>query len=430
MPNRLFSVLGPAATALVLIGPAADAAPGASALPVGTSQSSSGRSVPRGFIATTVATVGSPTAIAETPDGRLLVTTQPGQVRVIDHGTLVSAPAIDLASKLCSDFERGLLGIAVDPGFPTRPYVYLDYTFAAHGPACEHDTPNAPVNRISRFTVTANTIDAGSEVVLVDVMPSPNGNHNGGMVAFGPDGNLWGSIGDGGCDYAGDSGCGADNDAARDLNTLTGKIVRVTPDGGVPSGNPYSGAGSVRCNRGGGPSGTRCQEIWATGLRNPFRFAFDRSSSSLRLFINDVGQDTWEEIDEGAAGADYGWNRREGTCDTGSTTRCGSPPPGLTDPVLTWGHGDGCTTITGGAFAPASWPSRYRKAYLVGDFSCGQIFAVVKRGSRWRRTSFASGLGYGSPTSLLFGTTSADAGTLYYTTYADGGAVRAIRPAP
>ena len=115
-------------------------------------------------------------------------------------------------------------------------------------------------------------------------------------------------------------------------------MLRVTTSGGIPPDNPFQGANSARCNATGrSPAGTICQETYAWGLRNPFRLAFDPNAAGTRFFINDVGQNTWEEIDDGKAGADYGWNVREGHCATNSTTDCGAPPAGMTNPIFDYG---------------------------------------------------------------------------------------------
>jgi glucose/arabinose dehydrogenase len=377
--------------------------------------------LPPGFADSPVTSVGSPTAIAFTPDGRMLITTQPGTLRVYAGGSLLTTPALDIRSRVCSVSEQGLLGVAVDPAFAANRFIYLYYTAAT--PGC--------VNRVSRFTLSdANTVDPATELILIDRIPGPGGNHNGGDLHFGKDGNLYVSVGDGGCDYANDSGCQGANDAARDLHALVGKILRITPAGAIPPGNPYQGADSARCNATGTTTpGLRCQEIFATGLRNPFRIAFDPNATGTRFFINDVGNAAWEEVDEGAVGADYGWNMREGPCvRNGVGPTCGPPaPPGLTDPVYAYGRSGGCVTITGGAFVPVGlWPSEYDGAYLFSDFGCGKIFALQPNGTGgYAATEFATGLGSGSAVAMAFGP-SGSTRALYYTSYAGGGQVRRI----
>jgi glucose/arabinose dehydrogenase len=329
--------------------------------------------------------------------------------------------------------------VAVDPNHVVNRYVYLFYTRRKPGGDCNTASPITPltaVNRVSRFTLPASDVlDLASEVVLVDEMPSPAGNHNAGDLAFGRDGYLYVSIGDGGCDYAG-GGCAGSNDASRDEHVLTGKILRVAvlPDGrtSIPPTNPFQGADSERCALTGRtvtPGKTRCQETFAWGLRNPFRFAMDPNAAGTRLFINDVGQGTREEIDLGQGGADYGWNCKEGTLVTGA---CPSVPPGAVDPVFDYGRGavpgttaSGCASITGGAFVPTGiWPGAYDGTYLFADFVCGWIFRLSAAGP-YTAADFATGLGNSSATSLTFGPFGATQ-ALYYTTYAAGGQVRRI----
>jgi Glucose / Sorbosone dehydrogenase/Bacterial Ig domain/PKD domain len=243
------------------------------------------------------------------------------------------------------------------------------------------------------------------------------------------DGYLYASVGDGGCNWENETNCNATNDAARSLHALVGKIVRITRNGEIPAENPFQGPGTVRCNGGSSTSPNKCREIFATGLRNPFRIAFDPNASSARFFINDVGQNTWEEIDEGIAGADYGWNVREGPCVNGSTTDCGPPPPGMTNPIFWYRQGDpsGCRAVTGGAFVPAGlWPSEFSAAYLYADYVCGKIFRLSPQpGGGFLRTEFASALGSNSAVHMTFGPYNGSQ-ALYYTTYAGGGSVRRI----
>jgi uncharacterized protein (TIGR03437 family) len=382
--------------------------------------------------------VGAPTAIAFTPDGRMLVTTQPGALRVYQNGQLLSAPALQFPStRICSNSERGLLGVAVDPEFDSNSFIYLYYTFRRPNGDCASRSANGPVNRVSRFVLSAaNTVDSNSETVLLDNISSWNGNHNAGDLAFGKDGLLYITTGDAGCDPAGDSGCAGQNDASRDTHTLLGKVLRITRDGAIPPGNPWQGAGTARCNSGPAPPGTRCQETFAWGLRNPFRFAFDPNAAGVRLFILDVGQNVWEEINEGRAGADYGWNIREGPCANGSATNCGAAPPGLTDPLYAYRHdvqvpgtqSRNCNSISGGAFVPRGvWPAEYEGTFLFADYVCGSIFRLSLAGTP-AASDFVRSLGVNSAVHLAFGPLG-NTLALYYTTYAGGGSVRRIRVA-
>lgn len=379
--------------------------------------------VPSGFADTKVFDLAVPTALAFTPDGRMLITTQTGNLRVW-NGSLLATPALTFpASSICTNSERGLLGIAVDPGFATNRRIYLFYTFEKPSGSC--------VNRVSRFSFFAaagqqNQVDPASELVLIDNMPSPAGNHNAGDVQIGKDGYLYVSIGDGGCDYANDSGCAGSNDAARDQHVLTGKILRITLDGGIPPTNPFQGAGTVRCNvTGSTTAGNKCQETFAWGLRNPFRFAMDPNAAGTRFFINDVGQGAWEEIDQGQAGADYGWNCREGAHTNNTSGRCSPTPTAMVDPIYEYSHGTGCGSITGGAFVPNGlWPG-FDGSYLFSDYVCGKIFKLTQSGPAWSATEFATGLGSSSAVHLVFGPWG-NSQALYYTTYAEGGDVRRI----
>ncbi len=382
-----------------------------------------GITLPPGFSDTDVADVPSPTALAFTPEGRLLIAAQPGLLWAYQDGVLspiqtldqngVLSPIIFAPERICTDSEQGLLGVAVDPGFPGTPHVYLYYT-ARNAGSC--------VNRVSRFVLSAGNV-ISDELVLVDNMPSPNGNHNAGDLHFGKDGFLYISVGDGGCDHSPPVGCGGLNDAARDPHVLVGKVLRITSTGGIPPDNPFLGPGSARCNVDGRTDpGKTCQETFASGLRNPFRMSFDPNVAGTRFYINDVGQNVWEEIDEGEAGADYGWNVREGPCRTGSETDCRPPPAGMTNPIFAYSHTAtdpifaGCASITGGAFVPAGvWPAEFDGAYLFSDYVCGKIFSLAPS---LAATAFAADLGVNSAVTLIFGPHE-DTRALYYTTFAD-----------
>lgn len=413
--NRMRALVTVVAGALVAAGLTVTGSPPATA------------AVPAGFTEQLVASVPNPSAIAFTADGRMLVTQQSGLLRVrTAAGTLLSTPALDLASRLCANSERGLLGVATDPDPATRA-IYLFYT-ARTGTSCptsQGGTPaGAPVNRVSRFVLgDDNRVDPASETVLLDGIASPAGNHNAGDLHVGKDGYLYVSTGDGGCDYKGDSGCGGNNDASRDRNVLLGKILRVDRTTGAPApGNPFLGTGTATCRLAPAAAGTICRETFAWGLRNPFRFAFDPNASGTVFHVNDVGQNVWEEIDLGASGADYGWPVREGHCaQTGSATSCGGAlPAGMTNPIHDYDRSTGCGSITGGAFVPDGiWPAAYEDGYLFSDYNCGRLM-MLKGGTR---TDVSTGLG--AAVHLEFGPWSGSQ-ALYYTTYANGGEIRRL----
>jgi glucose/arabinose dehydrogenase len=369
--------------------------------------------------------VPQPTALAWTPDGRMLITDRSGKIRVYKNGALLATPALDISANVCSNGERGMLGVAVDPAFTlnSNNYVYVYYTLKKE-PTCKTTDGSAPVpsdipvNRVSRFTLGSDDlINPASELVLVDQIPNAASNHNAGDVQFGSDGYLYISVGDGGCDYAG-GGCAGTNDAARDQFILLGKILRITKTGGIPPSNPFQGAGTARCNVTGSTASTnKCQETYAWGLRNPFRFAFD-SNFPTRFYINDVGQATWEEVDLGQSGVDYGWNVREGPCPTGTFMPCAPPPVGMTDPIYWYQHSPSLTAITGGAFVPFNiWPEQYDDAYLYQDLGAGKVFMLTPNpGSGFTASDF----GTGAPANTLVGMTFGPDGTgralYYYTT--------------
>jgi len=389
------------------------------------------QAVPSGFTDTQVANPGGQvTAFAWTPDGRMLITTQGGTLRVVQNNILLGTAALNFNTawpqrRICTDFERGLLGIAIDPNFAANNYIYLYYTAVVTptavtdcGSGAGRNSPNV-VNRVSRFTLSGNTAITATELILIDNIRSLNGNHNGGDLNFGKDGYLYVTTGD--------SGTGGS--LARQKTNLAGKILRVNSDGTPPNTNPfYNEAGARRCGEP-GPAhyngNTTCREIFAFGLRNPFRFAFDPNTSgnTTRFFINDVGQGTWEEIDESLAGADYGWNVREGPCPNGQNCTP-NLPSAYTDPIHWYGRSIG-TVITGGAFMPdgLDWPSQYDGVYFFADGTGGggTIFYLTPNGGGgYTRNTFGTNLGY--VVHLRFGP-SGNSQALYYST---GGQVRRI----
>lgn len=330
--------------------------------------------VPAEFEDVVVADVNGPTDLDWTPDGRMLVPSKNGQLWIIENGAVLPTPAIDLAPVMCTNGERALGSVAVHPNFDVNNYVYLYYTFNKNG-TCNESEVDGPVNRLSRFELLGNTIDPASETVLFDTPPLYRDHHNAGDIIFAPDGFLYVTVGDGGTRSL---------DRPQDPGYLLGKIVRVTDDGGIPPGNPYTGAGSARCNvdgvpPAGSPAGTSCQEVFASGLRNPFRFALDPNSPTLRFYINDVGQSAYEEISElTVAGTDFGWPYREGPCVFDAVTDCAGPPPGLTDPIHWYPHAGDGGAATAGVFVPDGvWPAEYDGSYLFADYVFGAVYQLV-----------------------------------------------------
>ncbi|MEP7113415.1 MAG: PQQ-dependent sugar dehydrogenase, partial [Ilumatobacteraceae bacterium] len=378
--------------------------------------------VPTGFTDVQVAVPGGSTGIAGLPDGRVLVLVQSGSVRLIRNDVLVPGASLTLGLAPCNDGEQGLLGAAVDPNFTVNGVLYLYYTRPSAG------SPGGCLNRISRFTMSGDVIDPASEVILVDNISARNGNHNGGDLEIGGDGFLYVSIGDAGTDPRVRSGV---NTAAQDLSLLNGKILRVVPSTGEPApGNPLSGPGTESCRvRGNLPATptTSCQELYAWGLRNPFRFAFDPNTGPDRFFINDVGLNKREEVDEGGIGRNYGWSVREGVCAYNQDPPCtaADPAAGFTEPLTDYPHSVG-SVITAAAFIPnGHWPAEYDGGYLFADAGSGNMWLRPANGSVDYSAPFATGVGGIADMAFVTTTTSI---ALYYTT--TGGSVHKITRPP
>jgi glucose/arabinose dehydrogenase/PKD repeat protein len=339
----------------------------------------------------------------------MVITSQSGRLYKRSGGgtTLV----LNISGKICANFERGLLGVAVDPNFSSNSYIYLYYTYNKHG-SCAYNSASSPVNRVSRFTFRGTTV--ANETVLVDNIPSPGGNHNAGGLQFGNDGYLYIAVGDGGCQIGAPTNCGGSNANSRSKHRLLGKILRVDRNGNAPSSNPFYDTGGVCRTTAITTSGQHCRETYAWGFRNPFRIASDPNSSSTRIFANDVGQNLWEEIDHVTAGNDYGWNHCEGFHANGSGAQCGFADR---NPIFEYGHGN-CNSISAGAFIPNGiWPSTYDGRYFFSDYTCGTIWTLSQSGGSWTRSVFATGLG--AVTEMEFGPHNS-AIALYYTNYGNG----------
>src|SRR5436309_221039 len=326
---------------------------------------------------------GAPTAMEFSPDGRLFICLQTGQVRIIKNGSLLATPFLSLS--VDSSGERGLLGVAFDPNFFTNHYVYVYYTVST-----------SPIhNRVSRFTAAGDVAASGSEVIILNLDNlSSATNHNGGALHFGADGKLYIGVGE--------NGNGAN---AQTLSNLLGKILRINSDGTIPTDNPFynTATGNNRA-------------IWALGLRNPFTFAFQPGTT--RLFINDVGQSTWEEINDGIAGSNYGWPTTEGPTSN----------PSFRSPIYFYGHGTSDTTgcaIVGAAFynpPVPQFPSSYTGRYFFADLCNGWI--RVFDPSAGTATGFATGIV--NPVDLHVGSD----GALYYLARGSGGQVFRISALP
>jgi glucose/arabinose dehydrogenase len=294
--------------------------------------------LPPGFVETPLADglLSRATAMEIAPDGRIFVCLQDGQLRVIKNGVLLSTPFVSLSVN--ANGERGLLGVAFDPNFATNHFVYVYYT--ATTPAIH--------NRVSRFTANGDVAVIGSERVLLNLENLSATNHNGGAIHFGSDGKLYIAVGENG-----------NSTNAQLLTNRLGKILRINPDGSIPLDNPST---FTTTNGVGTTSGVN-RAIWAIGLRNPFTFAVQPGTGDI--FINDVGQVSWEEINEGIRGANYGWPATEG-----ETT-----DPRFTTPLYAYNHTSACA-IAGGAFynpRTMQFPLNFVGKYFFADLCGGWI---------------------------------------------------------
>jgi glucose/arabinose dehydrogenase len=329
--------------------------------------------------------LASPTAMEFAPDGRLFVAEQRGTLRVVKAGGTL-ATFLDISGRVDSAGERGLLGVAFDPAFSKNRYVYLYYTQRATSTTPAH-------NRVIRVRARGDRAVAGTKKLILRLNNlSSATNHNGGAIHFGEDGKLYVAVGD-----------NANGENAQSLGNLKGKILRINKDGTIPRDNPFYKRATGR-NR----------AIWALGLRNPFSFAIQPNTG--KMFINDVGEQTWEEINRGAAGANYGWPRYEGP----------ETNPRYRRPVFAYRHGStkvtGCA-ITGGAFynpITRQFPRGYVGDYFFADFCSGWIRRLDA--ATGDVSGFATGLS--SPVALKV----SKGGSLYYLSRgAGGGSVGKIR---
>lgn len=318
-----------------------------------------------------VSGLSSPLLVTHAGDGsdRLFVVEQTGTVRIVKDGTLVATPFVDVSRLITSGGERGLLGLAFHPSYRTNGTLYLSYT----------DRRGSSVIREYRVSSDPDRVDTGTGVTLLAVK-QPYANHNGGHIAFGPDGLLYIGLGDGGS--SGDPG-----NRAQNRDSLLGKILRIDVNRrtgslryGIPPTNPFVGRAGA-------------DQVWAYGLRNPWRFSFDRVTGDL--WIGDVGQGDWEEVDRALAvrgrnagrGLNFGWRAMEGAHCYRPATGCSRT--GKTLPLTEYGHGGGRCSITGGyVYRGRTYPD-LAGAYLFGDYCSGEIWYVSRGADRGVRPTRA-----------------------------------------
>jgi glucose/arabinose dehydrogenase len=314
--------------------------------------------------------LSSPVDVVNAGDGsgRLFIVQQGGEILVYQGEQVLGTPFLDIDPLVVSGGEQGLLGMAFHPNYPATPFFFVNYTCQHTGSQPECTSTGDTI--IARFQVSgnANLADPASRRTLL-VIPQPFANHNAGDLKFGPDGNLWIPMGDGGSGF--DPNCNAQRD-----DSLLGKLLRIDvnqnvntpPYYGIPPTNPYIGPGDPR------------DEVFARGLRNPFRFSFDRLTGDL--FIGDVGQNQLEEVDFMPAGtgaaANYGWKIMEGTQCTGDSDACPAyvPPcdsPVFTPPILEYDHSQGDCAIIGGFRYRGSGIPSLAGRYVYSDNCSGTI---------------------------------------------------------
>ena len=335
---------------------------------------------------------------------RWFVVQQGGAVRQFPSaaGTSTTTSFIDITARVASGGELGLLGMAFHPNFPTDRRVFLSYTAGASG---------SRVSRISAFLTTngGQTLDATTERILL-TLNQPEDNHNGGNIAFGPDGFLYIGFGDGGGGGDGHAQNGPIGNGQA-LTTMLGKILRIDIGAEsaigytIPSTNPFA----VNSMCGPATNANSCPEIYAYGVRNPWRWSFDRQNG--QLWLGDVGQGNWEEVDIIVKGGNYGWRCREGKHDYNQS---GCPTSGFIDPVAEYDHSLG-TAITGGYVYRGPQSTALRGRYIFADYSSGLIWALLpdNAGGYTRTQILSSGL-------VISSFAQADDGELYVVAYNSG----------
>jgi glucose/arabinose dehydrogenase len=307
----------------------------------------------------------APTAMAFPGNGSIWITEQTGKIRILKNGKLSDVPLLDLGSKLPklsnSYEERGLLGIALHPKFKVNKKFYVFYSLPSDGTFNHKDV-------VAEYKLASNGTQVQENTGRIIISAEkPDGNHNGGAVQFGPDGYLYISFGDGGGqgDKHGEIGNG------QSLKTLLGKILRidVNTDSAyrIPTDNPFVNQPEAR------------GEIWAYGFRNPYRMSFDKASK--QLFVGDVGQDTWEEVDIVRKGGNYGWRLQEGNHCYNPATGCAVK--GIIKPIAEYNHREG-VSITGGYVYNGKTIPALKGKYFFADWT-GPVSYLKKLGENWQR---------------------------------------------
>ena len=332
--------------------------------------------------------------------GRMFVLEQPGRIWIVADGQKLDTPFLDITNLASQDIlgsysERGLLGLAFHPDFETNGEFFVHYS----------DTSGDTV--VAQYTVSAddpNVADASSAEILM-THPQPYSNHNGGQIAFGPDGYLYIGLGDGGSQ-------GDPENRAQDPDVLLGKILRIDVDGEEPYGIPADNPANTT-------NPELAPEVWALGLRNPWRFSFDRVTGDL--YIADVGQNQWEEVNFQPAGAgalNYGWRPYEANQPYSGET----PPADMVLPIAEYDHSLGCSISGGYVYRGEALP-QLQGVYLFGDWCSGRLWASYRDASEtWQTTQLMET----GRTISSFGED--DAGELYLLDYY-GGALLKLVPA-
>lgn len=334
-------------------------------------------------------------------DLRLFILEKPGRIRIVKGGTLVGTPFLDIAELVLStESEQGLLGLAFHPSYPQNGRFFVNYT--------AKDPRQATV--IAEYQVSSDGDVANPVEERLLVIPQPAANHNGGMIAFGPDGYLYIGMGDGG-------GSGDPGEHGQDNTTLLGDMLRIDVDSGnpygIPAANPYANS----------PNGVDDPrpEIWAMGLRNPWRFSFDRKTGDL--YIADVGQGSWEEVNVQPAGStggeNYGWDEMEGAHCFEPATNCDMS--GKVLPVAEYDHGGDRCSITGGYVYRGTCMPDLQGRYFYADYCSGQAWTLKYTAGQPADVQEIPGLG------TRISSFGEDAtGELYLTNLSDGNVYRIV----